>query len=262
MERLKRSPMRVLFNTWKALFLREAVSRISTERAAWLWILFEPIAHIGFILILYSTIRVRNIGGIDTIIWIMAGMLPFFTFRRTAVQCMNAVGANRALFAYRQVKPIDTVLVRAGVEGFLMLLVSMALLAGVKLFGHDISPADPLDVLAGVAGLWLLGIGYGLTTSIAIEIVPEIERILGFVMYPMYLLSGVMLPLSSVPPVILSWLMLNPIVHGLETIRLAFAPFYHVVPGLSLPYLYACALVLIFFGLALHVRYADRMAIE
>jgi capsular polysaccharide transport system permease protein len=257
-----RSSLQIKLTTWKALFLREALTRISAARAAWLWVLLEPLAHVGFILILYSTIRVRNIGGIDTIIWLMAGILAFFGFRRTAVQCMHAINANRALFTYRQVKPIDTVLVRAGVEGFLTVVGAGILALIVGLFGHDVVPVDPLGVLAAFAGLWLLGLGLGLVASIGIELIPEMERIVKFAMYPMYLVSGVVLPITSVPPDFRRWLLLNPIVHGLEGVRLAFAPFYHTVPELSMPYLYESGLVLVFLGLALQLRFSDRMVME
>ena len=45
------------------------------------------------------------------------GMLAYFMFQRTATQVMNAISANQALFAYRQVKPADTVLVRGKEAG-------------------------------------------------------------------------------------------------------------------------------------------------
>lgn len=257
-----RSSLSIACSTWKALFLREAVKRISAQRAAWIWVLFEPLSHITFIVVLYSTVRVHTIGGIDTVIWIVAGMLPFFAFRRTTVQCLNAISANRALFAYRQVKPIDTVLVRAVVEGFLMLLVSIILLAGIQLFHQDVFPADALAVLEGSFGLWLLGIGLGLVFSVAVELVPEFERVIGVAMYPLYLLSGVMFPIAGVPLPFRDWLALNPIVHGLEAVRVGFSPYYHTVPGLQIGYLYGIALVAVFLGLALHVRFADRMVME
>jgi capsular polysaccharide transport system permease protein len=257
-----RSALSITCSTWKALFLREAVKRISAQRAAWLWVLLEPVSHMGFILILYSTVRVRTVGGIDTIIWIIAGMLPFFTFRRTTVQCLNAVSANRALFAYRQVKPIDTVLVRACVEGFLMLLVSMILLAAIALLHKNILPENPLQVLQGAFGLWLLGLGCGLVISVAVELVPEIERVVTVVMYPLYLLSGVMFPIASVPLPFRDWLLLNPVVHGVESVRTGFAPYYHSVAGLQIGYLHGVALVAIFLGLMLHLRFKDRMVME
>jgi len=35
--------LRVTFSVWKAMFLREAVARLSAGRAAWLWLLLEPV---------------------------------------------------------------------------------------------------------------------------------------------------------------------------------------------------------------------------
>lgn len=257
-----RSSSSVTYSTWRALFLREAVNRLSAGRAAWLWVLFEPLSHVAFMVAMFSVIRMHSVGGVDVVIWLMIGMLSFFMFRRPAHQSMNAISANRALFSYRQVKPVDTVLVRAAVEGFLMVIVSIILLLGTALFGHDVAPSDPLKAIEAVAGLWLLGLGYGLIASAAIELIPEMSRVFGFIMMPMYIISGVMISIASIPQPYQDWLLLNPIVHGLEGARLAFAPYYHAVPGLDLAYLHTFALVLVFLGLALHVRFANRLVMQ
>lgn len=254
-----RSPIQITIATWKALFLREAVSRLLTGRAAWLWIVLEPVTHIVFMLLIFVVARMKTIGGIDAGIWLIVGMLAFFMFRRTAMQAMNAVNANQALFTYRQVKPIDTVLVRAGLEGFLMLMVSVILLGGAGLMGWKALPADMLLVLESVGGLWLLGVGFGLIASVADELVSELGKLIGLAMMPLYLASGVIFPISTLPEPYRGWLMLNPIAHGLEAAREGFAPFYHPASELSMAYLYSWALCSIFFGLALHVRYAHHM---
>lgn len=257
-----RSSFSVTYSTWKALLLRETVNRIAAGRAAWVWILVEPLAHVLFMLFMFTGVRVRSVGGIDAAIWVMVGMVSFFLFRRTANQCMNAVSANRALFSYRQVKPVDTVLVRAATEGFLMLLVTVILFAGLALFGHNVVPANPLALFVAMFGLWLTGLGFGLMTSVAIELVPEMARVLGIVMMPLYFISGVMVQLGAVPEPYRGWLLLNPLAHGLDAARLAFAPYYHAIPELSVAYLYFCALVMVFFGLALHVRFSHRLVMQ
>jgi capsular polysaccharide transport system permease protein len=89
--------------------------------------------------------------------------------------------------------------------------------------------------------------------------VPEVGRLVNFVMMPLYLISGVMLPLSAVPLPYRDWLMFNPVAHGLEAARLGFSPYYHAVPELSISYIYGFALVSIFLGLALHRRFALRL---
>lgn len=259
---MTRSGFQITLSVWRALFLREALSRIVSGRAAWFWLLAEPVLHVGYMVLLFTVFRVTKIGGVDVTVWVMVGMLAFFAFRRTGTQVGNAISANRSLFTYRQVKPIDTALVRGGLEGFLMVLITLVLLAGMGLFGHDVMPDDPLAVMSALGALWLLGLGFGLTTSVLGHLVPEFSRVLGFAMMPLYLISGVMFPLASVARPHRDWLMLNPIAHGIEAVRLGFAPYYHAAPELSLSYLHTSALVAVFLGLALHRRFALRLVTQ
>jgi capsular polysaccharide transport system permease protein len=257
-----RTPLDITVSVWKALFLREAVSRLSTGRAAWLWLLLEPVFSIAFLMFVFTALRMHTVGGISTAIWLMLGMLAFFMFRRTGTQAMNAIDANQALFGYRQVKPIDTVLVRAGLEGFLMILIAIILCFSAGLLGFAIVPADPLMVLAAFCGLWLTGLGFGLITSVAKELVPEVGRFIDLFMTPLYFFSGVMFPVNAVPHPYYEWLMYNPLIHGLEATRLAFAPDYRAIPELNISYLYSFALITIFFGLALQNRFAARLVTQ
>src|SRR5512133_3248918 len=105
-----RSPLNVTLSVWKALVLREAVHRLFQRRAAWVWLVLEPVVHFAAMAFIFAAVRVRVIGGIDTVTWVLSGILVFFIYKRTAAQAKNAIDANEALFAYRQVKPVDTVL--------------------------------------------------------------------------------------------------------------------------------------------------------
>ncbi|QRX81164.1 ABC transporter permease [Glaciimonas sp. PAMC28666] len=262
MTALSHSATLTTFATWKALFLREAVNRLSSRRAAWVWILFEPLSHIVFLMFMFTAVRVRTVSGIDAGIWIMVGMLAFFVFKRTSMQSMHAIGANKALFSYRQVKPVDTVLVRAGLEGFLMMLVVVILLAAAGLLGFPTIPADPLAVLVSLFGLWLAGLGFGLVTSVAIGLIRELEVLVGLLMMPLYFISGVMIPIGAIPQPYRDYLLMNPLVHGVEAARAGFAPYYHAAPELSMSYLYGFALTTIFSGLVLHRRFARKLVAQ
>jgi capsular polysaccharide transport system permease protein len=259
---MTRTSTAITLSVWKGLFLREALSRIFSGRAAWFWLLAEPVFHVLSLMVIFTVIRMRVVGGIDTGVWLMVGMLAFFTFRRTGLQVMNAIDANQALFAYRQVKPIDTVLVRGVLEGLLMILITGILLTITALFGYSVIPADPLAVLEAFFGLWLLGMGFGLVASVISRLVPELAQIIKLAMLPLYMLSGVIFPLSAVPQPFRDWLMFNPIAQGLEVVRLGFASHYHTVPDLSIVYVYDFALVTIFLGLVLQRRFALRLATQ
>jgi capsular polysaccharide transport system permease protein len=260
--RLARSSFTITLSVWRALFLRESIARLFAGRATWFWLVAEPVLNVTYLAFIYTVIRVHTVGGIDTVMWLLVGTLGFFMFRRTGTQVQNAISANKQLFNYRQVLPVDTALVRAGLEAFLLVAVASILLIGAALFGHSVMPADPLAVFEAFFGLWLVGLGFGLITSAAIELIPELGKILKLVMMPLYILSGVIMPLSALPHPYRGWVMLNPIAHGLEAARLGFAPYYHAVPELSVSYLYMFGLVSLFFGLALHRHFATKLVTQ
>jgi capsular polysaccharide transport system permease protein len=190
----------------------------------------------------------------------MLGLLTFFMFRRPAQQATDAIGANQGLLAFRQVQPVDAVFVRAGLEGFLMLLISIILGIGAYLYGLDMAAADPLSVALALFAMWLLGLGFGLVVSVLNELLPEVGRAFMMILQPLYFFSGLVFPLLRFPPSIREWLMLNPLAHGLEAVRLGFAPHYQAVPETSVLYMYGFAAVLLFFGLALQYRFAPMLA--
>ncbi|MCC2673172.1 MAG: transporter [Ramlibacter sp.] len=255
----RRTSFEVTRSVWTALLLRESLTRLFSSRGAWFWLLAEPTFHIAYMMIIFTVIRIRHIGGIETAAWIMIGFLSFMAFRRTASQSMQAVNSNQALFTYRQVKPIDTVLTRALLEGVLVVVVSITVIAAAVFVGVDAVPDDPLSVMAVFVGMWLLAVGFALTMSIVVELAREIGKMVNFVMTPLYFISGVIFPIASVPPPYRDWVMLNPLAHGVEAARKAFAEHYHGAPETDITYIYAFALVLLFLGLALHRVFALKL---
>lgn len=256
MAEISRSSLSVTLSVWKALFLREAISRITAARAAWAWMLFEPVMHIGFMLVLYSTLRMRAVSGADTVVWLFVGLTTFFTARNIYQRGMGAISANQALFGYRQVLPVDTVLVRAALETFLGLIIAVILAAAIALLGHDVLPHEPLLALASYIGVLLCGLGLGLVLSAACELISELGNIADMLFTPLYFLTGVIFPLTAIPPQYREWVFYNPFAHGIELLRSGFFPLYHAAPETNLSFLYGFALVSITLGLALQVRFA------
>jgi capsular polysaccharide transport system permease protein len=254
-----RSSLSITISVWRALFLREALTRISGARARWFWIVAEPLAQMAFFAFLLAGLRHTKVAGTDAYVWIVVGLATFFLFRRSAIQAMWAIDDNKAMFVYRQVRPVDTVIVRAALDGFLNLLIGLVALTLLALMGHDVVPDDPLLVLASVLGIWLLGLGFGLITSVPTVLVQESNVFLSFIMTPLYLVSGTIFPISLVPYPYQDWLAYNPVVHALEAIRLGFSSGYHTIASLDLLYVYTWALVMVFLGLALQIRFSERL---
>ncbi|MDH4189217.1 MAG: ABC transporter permease [Betaproteobacteria bacterium] len=254
-----RSSLDVTLSVWKALFLREAVTRLAAGRGAWVWLLLDPVAQIAFLMVIFSAIRARAGAGVDFTVFLAIGVLGYQMFRSPADRAMEAIAANAALFSYRQVKPIDAVISRCLLEGLLQILVAAVLMSGTALLGLEVLPRDPLQFGAAYALLWCFGTGLGMALSVGNVLVPEIGKIARLVFMPLYLVSGVMFSPHILPPAARDWLMLNPVMQGIEMMRVSFFSSYPPLPSLDRGYLAGCALLALFLGLALQVRYARRL---
>ena len=255
-----RSPWQVTRSVWYAMFMREAISRTMADRMGWFWMIFEPVAFMAIMVGIRSFISAaRLISNAPFIPWMVTGMMGFFLVREGMLRGMGAVEGNRALFAYRQVQPIDPVLVRNFLEGMLRSFIFLIFIAGGLMLGLDMYPDNAIRAMGAWLSLWCLGLGLGLLTSVLSTLVPEIGKIINMVSLPLLIISGVILPLNSLPHWLLEYLMLNPIPHGLETLRLGFFEKYHVVPGTSMLYFWLFTLTLIALGLLMHLRFIDRL---
>lgn len=258
----QRSPWQITWSVWRALFIREAVSRLYHRRAAWAWLLLEPAGHIGFFIFMFSVTGVHAVGGVNAALWIVVGQLGFFMFRRPMNISMAGVAMAKPLFTYRQVKPVDAVIIRAVAEGLLMLVISLVILIAVALFGIPVWPDNLITLLFALFALWLLGIGVGMILSVLREFVRETEDLVNLVMIPVYFFSGLFFPVAAVPQPYREGMIFNPIVHGVDALRLGFAGHYQSFNGLNLIYVYVVAMGCLFIGLVLHQIYQTRLIQE
>lgn len=266
-----RNSLQITFSVWRAMFLREALDRLFEARAAWLWLLFEPIMWILLHVFAYLYLKHSVIGGMHVCFWTAIGFVAFLLWRRSYIQTMYAVDCNKAYFAYRQVKPFDAAFVRGFLELFLIvpigaIVFSLIALAGFSVLPgtiqHQYFPSDPLTVILALAGLWFLGIGVGLVLSVILIFVPELDHVNHILYLPLYVCSGAMYPVAGIPYPYRNFWLINPVVHGLELSRQGFMPSYHTDPSISLSYLYSFGLGAVFLGLLLYRRFDKKLVMR
>jgi capsular polysaccharide transport system permease protein len=256
--RALRSPYAVTFSVWRALFLREAASRLARDPISWFRVLAEPVGHILLLMALFvSGFRQKVIAGGDTSVFIMLGVLIFFMPRNMMNRSLAVVEQSDALYAYRQVQPVDTVIARVMLEALLAVMVFALAWTGAALYGLPVQVVDPLLAIAAALAMWLAGLGLALVCSALSGVSGPGGNLVRTIRAPLYLFSAVMYPSYALPAHARELLLWNPFVHGVESFRLAFMQGYIVPQGLDLGYLARFAVVMIFFGLALHVRYQD-----
>lgn len=259
-----RSPWRVTLAVWHALFLRETLARLFGNRMAWFWVLAEPAIWIGMFVLIRVVLlgRIKLVYNTDFLPWMITGMTIFLLFRNNMTRSAAAITSNKSLFAYSQVKPVDTVLVRCFLEGMIISFIFVIFILLGQLLDVGLIPDFPLMALVAWLSLWCLGLGVGLIFSVITRFAPELNRIISLLTLPLMLLSGVMKPIYGFPHWLQQYLLYNPIVHGVESFRLAYFEHYYTLSAISLTYLGYWVIGTLTLGLALHLRFQMKLKAE
>ncbi|MCW5666899.1 MAG: ABC transporter permease [Piscinibacter sp.] len=255
----RRTPVQVQRSVLLALVIRELRARVEGRWLGLLWMMFEPLAHILIILALFGFRRHAVATTVELPVFLLTGLLPFFIFRNLARRLPAAISGNRGLYAYRQVKPIDAVAARAVVEIGLYSAVYLSALALLGWLGYHFLPHAPLELMVVSAVLLALGLGLGLVFGVLSHNRPRVQSIIGLAFLPLYLISGVIFPLHSLPPDVRSWLLWNPVLHLIELSRFHFIDSYQPIPGVGLAYPAAFALLALSLGLSLYRLHRHRL---
>ncbi len=240
--------------------MREMLSRLFANRYAGFWLFAEPLMFVSVMVLIRTFIQVLDdIAGTPMIPWMIIGLTAFFLFRDGMTRTMSAVDANRALFAYRQVKPIDTVLIRGVVEAVIHMSVIVLFIVLLAFLGFDMQPHNVIGALFAWFSIWLLGLAAGLILSVITTIIPELSKIVTVMSLPLMILSGAIFPLQFLPYSAQQFLLLNPVAHGIEFLRLNYFAGYWTLDGISIAYLYAWVLPMVALGFMLHLRFEKKM---
>jgi len=233
-----------------ALFLRELKTRFGAYKFGYVWLLLEPMAHVIVLSLIFASVRDSVLFGIDFPVFIVTGIVPFLMFKNIALRVMDGVDANRALFSYRQIRPMDTFTARTLLDAFLTVAVYGLILIGMAWVGLDVPFRDPFTLVFLMATLVLMGLGLGMILCVFTHYLPEAKTLVRIAFLPLYLLSGIMFPVARLPQEYLPILLWNPLLHAIELMRGAFFDQYHVLKEISPLFVVMTTLVLLFFGLA------------
>jgi capsular polysaccharide transport system permease protein len=245
-----RTPWQIQKSVVFALFLRELKTRFGAYRFGYAWLVLEPMAHVVVLSLIFSYLRNRALFGVDFPVFIVTGIVPFLIFKNIALRVMDGVEANRALFAYRQIKPMDAFLARTLLDAFFGTVVYCLILLGMAWIGLDVPFRDPFVLVFLMAVLVLMAMGLGMLLCVLTHYLPEAKTLVRIAFLPLYLLSGIIFPIAMVPHEYLHLLLWNPLLHAVELMRGAFFVQYRVLPDASLLFVVMTSLVVLFLGLA------------
>lgn len=255
---MARSGLEVQQAAVKALFLREIKTRFGKYRLGYLWAILEPSAHLLILLMIFGVIMHRTMPDISFPVFLLNGIVPYFLFNNITKRSVNAIEANRGLFHYRPVKPIDTIISRVLLETIIYSVVYLSLMVLMVLV-NELTSINNILLLCCVWGaLVILSSGIGMIFMVIGKIYPEAEKIFPIILKPLYFISCIMFPLHAIPSDYWKYFLWNPIVHVVELGREAAVNGY-VSEGVSMGYLASVSLAVFFIGLALYRTFEERM---
>jgi capsular polysaccharide transport system permease protein len=259
----KRSPVKIQRAVILALVIRELRARVEGKWLSLLWMVFEPLAHVLIILALFGFRRHVVSANVEFPVFLVTGLLPFFLFRNLARRLPTAITANRGLYAYRQIRPLDALIGRCVVEIGLYAAVSVAAFAVLGWLGYHWLPVAPLELIGVVLLLVALGSALGLLFAVVGHNRPRVQTVVGLAFMPLYLLSGVIFPVQTLAVDVREILLWNPVLHLIELARVQYVPAFVPLQGVSWSYPALFTLVVAALALSLYrLKRHDLLSLE
>ena len=248
------------FEVLNALVLREIKTRFGAHQLGYLWALIEPGLWIGTFVAMFYMLDRTGPGGMETVSFIATGLIPYMLFRETTSRAVSAIGANKGLLFYPQIRPLDLVLARVVLE-FVTLLTVFAAIIFIASMWQGTSPrvADGLQFVIGFAAAAGLGGSLGLTLVGLSVFIPAIERLHGPVLRPLFWFSGIFYTANGLPPVARDVMLYNPVLHVVEFVRSGWFTEYR---SQHASILYVCGWIVALTFVGLLIERAARRRLE
>lgn len=239
---------------WVSLVLQVAVyefdARFGSTRFGILIAVAEPYLLVLFIIFIRGIFHGYHPPfGMSAAVFYSSGVVPYYVFMRLATRSQRAAhGRGRRLPGVtRTIALMGTTLS----ETALTLSSLMIWFVALYLYGlHEAAPFHVGSCLAAIAGLWLIGFGFGLCNAVVGQYVPLWSAFYRRIRHPLMLFSGVFFIADLLPLYMRNVAVWNPLVHGIEWFRWGLYGNYPIAT-LEIDYFLECAVGIVFVGVIL-----------
>ena len=255
---VKRSSFKIFLAVQNALFLRELSMRFSSGRMGIFWTFFEPFFQIMVFVLIKLLIFNSGDNHFDFAIFLALNFTAFNMFKNIVIKSTGSFKANKALFLYKQVKPIDTIIARTMVEVFITAIIILIFLFIGFYFDFDMAIDDLSMVSFGFLWLIIFSFSFAVVVAVLNVFAESISKIVGFFMTALMFGSAVFYYIEILPLELQHWLMYNPLTHFMEMIH----GFYFESLDdkfVSYEYISLWTITLLYIGLWLYVKLEKRI---
>ena len=254
----KRSSFKIFLAVQNALFLRELAMRFSSGRMGLFWTFFEPFFQIMIFVMIKMMLFGRSSGNFDFAVFLSLNFIAFNMFKNIVMKSSNAFKANKALFVYKQVKPIDTIVARTAIELFMTSTIIIIFIILGYYFNFDMNIKDLSMVALGFIFLLLFSFSLAVVIAVLNSFMQTVGKLIGFAMTALMFGSAIFYSLDMLAPNLQKILLYNPLTHLMEMIHGSY--FKSLDDSLvSYEYVSLWTLSLLYIGLWLYSKLEKRI---
>ncbi len=214
----ERSSWQVQKSVIYALFLREVNVRFSAGKLGYFWVIFEPLMQIS-IFVMVKVLLFGSNSLLDYPVFITLGFVAFNLFRHLVDRSMSSFKANKGLYAYKQVKPIDTLVARLMVEILVTGVVTMVFIAVGFYVGADMDVENLGMLLLSFLWLILFSVSFGLLVAVIGLFFDSFQKVMKLLLSPLMFISAIFYSMQDMPQALQNLLYYNPIAHFMELLH-------------------------------------------
>ncbi len=202
-----------------ALLIRESLTRYGRHNIGFLWLFVEPMLFTLGVTALWTLSGANHGSNLPIVAFAITGYSSVLLWRNMPGRTIGGLGPNFSLMYHRNVRVIDIFVARLTLE-VIGATMSFAVLSLFFSFGGWIKlPEDILKVLFG----WFMLAWFGTALAIFLGALSErteaVEKLWGPASYLFFPLSGAAFMVDAIPVQFQEFILLLPMVHGLELMR-------------------------------------------
>lgn len=232
-----------------ALLMREILTRFGRHNIGFLWLFVEPMIFTLGVTVLWSLSGASHGSNLPIVAFALTGYSSVLLWRNMPSRAIGAIQPNLSLMYHRNVKVIDIFLARLLLEvagataSFVILSILFISIGWIK------PPEDIIKIFVA----WIMLAWFGGSLALLLGALSEKSEIIDKLWHPfqylLFPLSGAAFLVDVLPPIAQKFILLLPMVHGVELLREGY--FGSLVRAhYSLSYMFHFCLALTILGLA------------
>lgn len=232
-----------------ALLLREILTRYGRHNIGFLWLFVEPMLFTTGVTALWTATKAVHGSSLPIVAFAVTGYSSVLLWRNMPARCILAIEPNYGLLYHRNVRPIDIYFARLLLEAAGAGISFVVLVLFFHFVGWLDLPEDMLEVVAAWLMLAWMGMGLAFFIGALSEFSEMVEKLWHPTQYLLFPLSGAAFLVDALPIQAQHYVLLLPMVHGVEMLREGYFG-SQIVAHYSLGYMAVCNAVLTLLGLA------------